>query len=259
MTSIEAGDMESLRLESYLDLLPLSAMILTLEGETVTPDTLKVSYVNKVFLEIVEDSHWTEEERFNSVPPDPITGIGGNFVLLLQEQFVTPSSTRFLEWIEKVMNAPNSIHYLKTRVQGFTPTKIDATDRSPHFVDIEWNAVIMQKKFIVLTGRTTGTVQFSTTPTTKESEHLGYGIMSPPIEEEELEGPILSSANAPATASSTSSSDSIKSRRKPNRAVSSTTQSTSERTRRSSFADDTVVPTASSGDTWRNNEKVYLW
>jgi hypothetical protein len=233
-------------------------MILTLEGETVTPDTLKVLYVNKVFLAILEDSHRTEEETFNSVPRDPVIEIAGNLVSLLQERWVTPSSTRFTEWIERVMNAPNSIHYLKTRVQGFTPTKIDTGDRSPHFVDIEWNAVVMQKKFIVLTGRTTGTVQFSTTPTTKESEPFGYGIVPPPIEEEELEGPIVSSSSAPATASSTSSSDSIKSRLKPMRAISSTTQSTSERTRRSSFADDVAVSTASSGDTWRNNEKVHL-
>src|ERR1700738_212097 len=128
--------MEALRLESYLDLLPQSAIVLTWEEQAFSTDSLKVAYVNNVFLEIIEDGHRSEEEPYD---------VAENFISILQERCINPPLSRFIKWIEGVTQAPESMHHLKTRFKGFTPTtEGPITGSAMQFIDIEWNAVIME-------------------------------------------------------------------------------------------------------------------
>jgi hypothetical protein len=242
--------MESLRLQTYLDLIPLSAIILTTEHHTLSSDSLKLSYINTVFLDIIDDGqrendHF-EMEAAGRMPQHSIMSI-------LQERCINPSPYRFMQWIEAVTLAPNSTHLLKTRFKGFTPRKNHHShaERTPQLVDIEWNAVVMHKKYIVLTGRTTGTVQYSSSVS---SELLEFDVRSPPPIEEGLDSFVVP-VNITAASSSSASSGGSRSRRtKAKREVSSIT-TLSEGSRMSSFTEQD--DSREQVDKWHNNEKVF--
>jgi hypothetical protein len=220
---------------------------------------LKVAYVNNVFLEIIEDGHRSEEE-----PSD----VAENFISILQERCINPPLSRFIKWIEGVAQAPESMHHLKTRFKGFTPTtEGPITGSAMQFIDIEWNAVIMEKRFIVLTGRTTGTVQFVTSlssPSELATPSLvGSGIPSPPVGEV-LEGGMTVPTNTdppppvPMSPSSSSSRGSKYRRKKAIRTISSNSTG-SERSRMSSVTEleELEGATGYGVDTWQTKEKVF--
>jgi hypothetical protein len=248
----DIAEMEMLSLSKYFDVIPQSAMIFTIENQTLLADPPKVCYVNQAFLNNIGESPLSEAELFEMGLQEPRTRlVPDDFMSMLEVQCINPSAAQFLQWIKGVVQKPNKINNLKTRFKGFTlPQDSYLSDRTTQFVDIEWNAVVMEKKFIILTGRRTGTVQFSTvTPHTEPSVQSNMRHMSiDEVEEPEEFVPLLVRT---ATSPSSSSSGNM---RHPNstRFSSSTTPSKTSR----SFSDGDEA-TDYECDKWQHTEKVH--
>jgi len=170
--------MEDLALSKYLDIIPLPALVFTSEGETLATNSLRVCYVNKAFLRTIGDSPERDEEPYGISYPPPTEELLDNFLSILQVQCINPSASHFLAWVNDIAQAPHELHQLKTRFKGFTLAEDgELVEPTPQFVDIEWNAVVMDNKFIVLSGRRVGTVQFS--PISANASNLSDDTESP--------------------------------------------------------------------------------
>jgi hypothetical protein len=74
--------MEASRLESYLDLLSQSALILTYQHDL--SNSLRVKYVKNDFLDITEDGHVTDGERYGDIEASSTSfGVAENFISVL--------------------------------------------------------------------------------------------------------------------------------------------------------------------------------
>ena len=225
--------MDSPSLSSYFDVLHKSALMLTSETETLSSASMAVYYVNSAFLDIIGHSQ-------RDSPTDGTNFVGNKFLSILQSYCISPSISRFARWLDDIIQAPNSVQ-LKSRFRGLKNTETS-------FVEIEWNGVVVEGKYVVLTGRTFGTAQFSAVPTVPQ---LGprQKVRSPDTIEEEDEGSYIR-ANAPSVSSADSKTSRI--HRKLTREISPTTPTTGL-SRMSSLTDDQSTQETY---TWRNNEKV---
>jgi hypothetical protein len=257
-------DVDSLCLTKYLDLLSQPAMIFTYENGSLNADTLAVRYANEVFLESIGDSPLMDEEDPVVLEHDPSrsTGIAPDFMSILQTQCINPSSSRFFLWINSVAQEPKNVHHLKTRFKGFfKPKDSHISERKPQLVDIEWNAVVMENKFIVLTGRRTGTLQFSSsTSPYLDSPHQESSHPETVGEEDEVDSVDTEAAPAneetTATSSSSSSSSNRLRRKKPKRAISSTTTQSDGNRTKTKLKSRNKESRGYEGDTWQHNAKV---
>jgi len=179
--------MESLSLPVFLDLLPHPAMILTSKDKNISLDALSVCYVNRTFLHnigtppetVSEDLLRVEESAKKAAPTQ-------DFRSLLQDQCISPSMSSFIRWINEVARHPGVVNYLKTQFKSYRPSRDrDGFERPPPIMDISWNAVFMEENFIVLTGRRTGSVQFSPLTPTSPRELDSSAKQLSDVEEEE--------------------------------------------------------------------------
>src|SRR5436190_22827943 len=90
----DIGEMDSLSLSKYFDLIPQSAMIFTSENQSFSAESLTVCYVNRVFLDSIGDSPLSEEEELEMGYNQPLhtNGVPNNFMTALQIQCVNPSA-----------------------------------------------------------------------------------------------------------------------------------------------------------------------
>lgn len=265
-----AMDLDSLCLSKYLDLLPQPAMIFTYENGSLNADTLAVAYANQVFLDSIGDSPLIEDEEPIALERDPsrATGIAADFMTILQTQCINPSASQFFHWVNGVTQGPKTVHHLKTRFKGFfIPHGGHISERKRQLVDIEWNGIVMENRFIVLTGRRTGTVKFSSdAPPSLDPPPRRMSHPDTVEEEEEREvvtvEPETTALSEETTATSSSSSNSSnptrKGRKKTKRAISSTTtQSDQSRTKSKTKSKSRNHESRGyEGDTWRHNAKV---
>jgi hypothetical protein len=250
-------EVETLRLSCYLDFLPQPAIILSFSGPAITAESLEVRYVNDVVWETIgEQQHPDPEDLVHGsqhvAPPS-----SRDFKDVLHAQLINPSTAHFIQWLNEVTQLSKTSTLLKARFKGYTaPKDTFVTDRAPQFVDIEWNAVFMEKRFIILTGRRTGTLQFASSTSPEPTSDPITALPSPIDEEEEETDDSKPSIHKSAPSSSSSdSAGPVRVRRKlPKRAISSTT-STSDRSRRSALRwAEEDKPTEV--DPWKNDSKV---
>jgi len=253
-----------LSLSKYFDLVPQAAVIFTSEGGSLSADSLNVCYVNRAFLDSIGDSQLVDPVE-QELPPQISPGSNNHsepppdFMSILQAQCINPSASQFIQWVNGVAQEPQIVHHLKTRFKGFTVAKEEyVSERTPQFVDIEWNAVVMEKRFIVLTGRRTGTVQFSAVQPQTEPGLLSDLSGSAIAEEDEEETQENDHPPQPVSARSPSSSSSSNARRTRRsgtvRHSSSTT--VSDRSRIASLKDGSDTSEEAEGRKWRHTEKV---
>ena len=268
------GNMEvnMLSLSTYFDLVPQAAMIFTSESGSLSADSLQVCYVNRAFLESIGDSPLVDPEdeevppELSPPPTDNHTEVPSNFMSILQTQCINPSASQFIQWVNGVAQEPQIVHHLKTRFNGFTVAKEEyESERTPQFVDIEWNAVVMEKKFIVLSGRRTGAVQFSAVQPQTDlslSADLAGSAIEEADEDDREEEPQENHHSAKPISSRSSSSTNSSSARRPRRtgtARHSSSTTLSERSRIGSLKDGSDnTSEETEGRKWRHTEKVRL-
>lgn len=164
--------MQELSLLKYFDAVQQPAIIFR-ANQSLSPESLEVAYVNAVFLDSIGDTPPAEDKEFSLESPrnERRNRVPHNFLTKLEAHCISPSAHDFVQWANSVANDPKAAHQLKTRFKGLTLPKDGGNipERVPQFVDVEWNALVLENKYIVLTGRRIGTVQFSPTPGTPES------------------------------------------------------------------------------------------
>jgi len=252
--------LEALRLSTYLDLLPQPAIIFTFNGPTITADSLKVCYVNDLVWEVIGEQQNPEREEFVHTTQTFPPGVSRDFKLLLHAQLHTPSTPTFVEWLNEVRQQSKLTNHLKTRFKGyFAPKETTILDRAPQFVDIEWNAVLMEKKYIVLIGKRTGTVQFSSSPSPEPNSADIAAKLPSPIDEDDEDDkddpkPTTHKSGSSSSISSSSSAP-VRTRRKHRKRHNSSTATTTNSSRGvpSSFTDEDGSDEV---DPWRNDSKV---
>lgn len=250
-------DSDSLVLSKYLDLLPQPAMIFTYAGQE---HSLSVCYVNKSFLESIGDSP-LEEDSDALIIGHNETPVPRDYMTVLQTQCINPSADHFTQWIHGVTHKPEKMHHLKTRFKGFTMSQhSQISDRIPTVVDIEWNAAVMDGKFIILTGRRIGTVKFAHALPPPMEPVVQRDFASPAIIEEEgeeysqtSEEPQSYSEGVTTSSSSSNDSNPRRGRLRKHQPISSTIP-INERTRVGSGSENGTL--TNEIDTWRLSEKV---
>jgi hypothetical protein len=258
-------EVNTLSLSNYFDLVPQAAVIFTSEGGFLSAESLYVCYVNRAFLDSIGDSPLVDPAE-QEVPPELFATSNNHsvpppdFMSILQTQCINPSASQFIQWVNGVAQEPQIVHHLKTRFKGFTVAKEEVvSERTPQFVDIEWNAVIMEKKFIVLTGRRTGTVQFSAVQPQTEpilsSDLTGSAI----AEEDEQETKETDRPPQPVSARSSSSSNSSNARRprRSGKVRQSSSTTLSDQSRIGSLREGSDTSEEGEGRKWRHTEKVW--
>jgi len=253
-----------LSLSKYFDLIPQAAVIFTSKDGSLSADSLNVCYVNRAFLDSIGDSPLVDPVE-QAVPPELSPAANNhseappNFMSILQTQCINPSASQFIQWVNGVAQEPQIVHHLKTRFKGFTVAKEEyVSERTPQFVDIEWNAVIMEKKFIVLTGRRTGTVQFSAVQPQTEpilpNDLSGSAIAED--DEEDTEETHHSPQPVSARSSSSSSGSNARRTRRSGTARQSSSTTLSDRSRIGSMKDGSDTSEEGEHRKWRHTEKV---
>ena len=251
-------DPNALGLTKYLDLLPQPAMIFTSEADS---DALTVCYVNKNFLDSVGDSPLEEDSEALIIGHnDPLDRAPRDYMKILQKQCISPTAAKFTEWINGVAYQPEKMHHLKTRFNGYSlPQGSNISERIPKVVLIEWNAAVMEGRFIVLTGRRTGTVKYSpTSPPSMEQVIQRDFEFAPTIREETEEDSQTSEepqSYSEAIATSSSSSNESNRHRHGRRRHRNSTNPSSDRTRVGSGSEN-GNPLGNHIDTWKLTEKV---
>lgn len=244
----EKPAMRDLSLLKYFDALQQPAMIFSASPSM----SLEVAYVNSVFFDSIGDSPLAEEHEF--VGTERMEGVPANFMAILQTHCISPSAADFVQWVHGITNDPKSHHLLKTRFKGFMiPKDGDTSERIPQVADIEWSAMVMESKYIVLNGRRLGTVQFSPTSQTPDagSEVPDRGH----DKADEVQVPKASSHVASSSSSSSSggSHSSARYRAGTSRLSSSTT--VSDRPRIGAFKEEDEEG-QNEAYRWRHTEKV---
>jgi hypothetical protein len=241
----------SIFLEEFLDASPKSALIIGSEGERSSGEAVKVCYANRAFLDMIGDA------SAESVSERSDGGTDEDLTTMILAKCVRPSTSRFIKWTDTVFQNPTVGHSLRTSFQGFSATEEGPAAPRRQIVDIVWNAVVVQNTYIVLTGKTTGTVSFfkgeNESPETESPPSLRVPMTSPPTtpsRSTELRDPDVDQIKS---ASSVSSGSSVGGR---------PTLKTNSSTSTAYFTDkftDTNTPAAEKGlDPWRHREKVYF-
>jgi hypothetical protein len=243
--------MRDLSLLKYFDALQQPAMIFSSSQSM----SLEVAYVNSVFFDAIGDSPLAEEQEF--VGTESREGVPANFLAILQTHCISPSAADFVQWVHGTANDPKSHHLLKTRFKGFMiPKDGDTSERIPQVIDIEWTAMVMESKYIVLNGRRLGTVQFSPTPQTSDAGGVGSEVTDRRHNKaDEVQVPKASSHVASSSSSSSSggSRSSTRYRTGTSRLSSSTT--VSDRPRIGAFKEEDEEGKKETYR-WRHTEKV---
>jgi hypothetical protein len=233
-------------LTSYFDIHSQPATILTRENETLTTHSLIISYTNPSLNDIVSNSSFTLTEHAKST-----TLVGHKFTSILESHCVIPSSSRFIRWLDGIIGTLNSIHHLKSRFRTVKTEKTTSSGEIPQFVDIEWHAVVMKNKYVVLTGQIVGTTQLST-GLTSPLLIPPQCLRTPDAIEENLQNEMFKEHRSPLIVHSTDLKTSRIRRMGMNGGI-PPANSTTEQSRLSSFSDDQPI---SECYTWQSNEKV---
>ena len=153
---MKSNVLSSMLLEDFLDASPKPTFVLKSHAQPLSGDSLKVVYANQAFLDIIGDGFLgMRAEGMDAESSDDLTS-------LLQAKCVQPTMSRFVKWIDTVLLDPNTGHSLRTSFQGDEVATGGTGALHRHVVNIEWDAVVLQKTFIVLTGKLTGTTSYFT-------------------------------------------------------------------------------------------------
>ena len=249
-----------LNLSDYFNLIPQAAMILTSEDGTLSAN---ICYINRAFLDSVGVSPLVgpDEQEIPTkpaYPPDNYSEVPPNFMSILQTQCVAPSGSQFIQWVNEVAQEPEIVHHLKTRFKGFTVSREEfASERTTQFVDIEWNAVVMAKRFIVLMGRKTGAVQFcAVPPQTGPSDLASLAVVEEEAEEAEESDQLPKPVSSRSSSSSTISN--VQHKRRSRRPRQSSSSTVSDRSLIGSLKEGSDTSEDWEEHKWRHSEKVYL-
>jgi hypothetical protein len=140
----------SVFLKDFLDVYPDPALVLkSSRTRLLAEDSLNVCYANAAFLDIIGDGLG----RYGTESPDSLTA-------LLKDKCVHPAMSRFVKWIDTVLQNPDSGHNLRTSFQGNEVIGSGPVATHQKIVGIDWEAVVLRKTYIVLTGKTTGTTMY---------------------------------------------------------------------------------------------------
>jgi hypothetical protein len=240
--------MRSIFLEEFLDASPKSALIIGSEGQRSSGDSVKVCYANRAFLDIIGDA------SAESVSEHSDGGAEGDLTTMILAKCVRPSTSRFIKWTDTVFLNPSVGHSLRTSFQGFSASEEGPAAPRRQVVDIVWNAVVVQDTYIVLTGKTTGTVSFfkgeKESPESESPHSSRVPVASQPTTSSpprDLHDPDADQMKSVSSISSAGGRPALKTN-----SSTSTTYFTDKFT-------DTNTPAAEKGlDPWRHREKVYL-
>jgi hypothetical protein len=147
---MEPDGFSSVCLKHYLDICPKPALVLVSNRQPSLEDSFNVCYSNRAFLDVVSDDETLPAVHgFDQEASDNLSSI-------LQSKCVHPTTSQLVEWVDTVLQNPDVPHNLLTtfRENKSTTQGTDVSHRT--FVEIEWDAVVLQKTYIVLTGKTTG-------------------------------------------------------------------------------------------------------
>src|ERR1700737_4608 len=152
---MEAKVLPLLLLEDFLNASPKPALVLSSRVKSLLGDSLKVWYTNRPFLDIIEDDVRDRElAELGAENSDTLTS-------LLLAKCINPTSSQLSKWIDTVLQNSNAPHRLRTSFQGPVEVPDDGPVRSYRTViDIEWEATVLQKTYIVLTGKITGKTSY---------------------------------------------------------------------------------------------------
>jgi hypothetical protein len=150
---MERDGFSSVSLEEYLDICPKPALVLVSNLEP----SLEVCYSNRAFFEILGDN--VKFPAVNDLDEDA----SDNLSSIFQRICVHPSTSQFIKWIDAVVQNPgaNPESLLTTFEMPVDTSKITTQESGPSqrtIVEIEWDAVVLQKKYILLIGKTMGKI-----------------------------------------------------------------------------------------------------
>lgn len=155
-TAMKSKILSSVILEDFLDASPKPAFVLKSHTQLLSADSLKVVYANRAFLDIIGDGFLGMGlEGIDAESSDDLTS-------LLQAKCVQPTMSRFVKWIDTVLLDPNTGYSLRTSFQGAEVTTGGTGALNRQVVNVEWDAVVLLKTFVVLTGKLTGTALYFT-------------------------------------------------------------------------------------------------
>lgn len=156
---MESKAFSSVLLEDFLEASPKHALVLTSQSQPISVDSLKVSYANPAFRDIIGD-------HFAWARPDGLDAVtSNNLAFLLHTNCIYPSVSHFVKWIDTVLQNPGiEGHRLQTSFQRNKAGNESPTGSHLNVVDIEWEAVVVQQRHIILAGKTTQQAPVTRTP-----------------------------------------------------------------------------------------------
>ena len=250
----KAEEVDALSLSKYLEILPLPAIIFSFTTPTITAESLEVCFVNNIVWETIGDQHDTLNDQFGEASQNFVSR---DFKALLHAQLLTPSTSHFIQWLNEITQPDqfvNHRHHLKTRFKGYSPqTEPAFTNRGTQFVEIEWYAVFMEGKYIVVTGRRTSAVQFSN-PSVEPPSDVSLSLPSAIDEENNVVKPSVNHNSTSTSSNSSGGSSGVKGRRKKTKRGKASTNSS--RSQHSSLAEE--YSPEEEVDPWTHDEKVHL-
>ena len=148
---MESALSSSLLLKDFLDVFPKSALILTPQSQQLSGDSFKVCYANQAFLDIIGDEvggpKLAEENSLTSI---------------LKAKCIHPTMSRFIKWIDSVLQNPRAGHGLRTSFQGSEIVGEGPATAHRKIVYIKWKALVLKETYVILTGKTTGSSSYFT-------------------------------------------------------------------------------------------------
>ena len=239
--------MEEIGLTAYLDVLGQPAVVLTSPvsptSELCEAKALVTCYVNHRFRELMAETG----ESLGAIATTSLVGI--QFLSILQGHSASPSTSRFLEWIDGIKHSVGrNSHFLKSIFRQSAPHEnASLVVKTPEFVEIEWNGAVVQGKYVVLIGRYPDPV----TPSSQSPNPKVQQLVSDPSPIEENRGSTTFSDTDFSPSSGPLANGSPP---KPRGRLNSIAKPLS---RLSSFEEHSGRSTPN-GYTWQNHEKVYI-
>jgi hypothetical protein len=231
--------MPPILLEEFLDASAKPAIIISSEDYRFSRDSVKVCYANRTFLDILGDT---------SAPAGTSSADYDHLTSMILTKCVHPSTSRFMKWTETVLQSATTEQTLRTSFEAHNVTQEQSAPNRQQIVDIVWKAVVVQQTYIVLTGKSTGTVSYfkGETPTMVESRPPSQTSSQPSIrvdtadntDNEFRKGSVSSDSSTPSMRSGKAASSN------------STTYFTD------SFSDTTTPAIEKGVNPWRHKEKV---
>src|SRR5579859_943549 len=132
--------MEEIGLTAYLDVLGQPAVVLTspvsATSELCKAKALVACHVNDRFRELMSEAG----ESPGAIATTNLVGI--QFVSILQGHSASPSTSRFLEWIDGIkQSSERNSHFLKSVFRKSAPDEnASSVVKTPEFAEIEWNS-----------------------------------------------------------------------------------------------------------------------